>query len=131
MAAINCIAYFVLSGRFAPEELTRFIGVSPTGVRRQGDFIKGGVTQYDHDEWIVAGNWMKTVHVQDAIYDVFSVMSRHAEAARNAARLFSLDSQLRVILDPPESGGYPRLDFSLEILRRLLELGATLHVSLR
>lgn len=126
-----CMAQLVLAGQFNPEEATRGIGLKPTGVRQRGDFIKGSFAQREVDEWIISTGERRVGLCEDALYDLFSLVSPHAKALHLTAQLLGCDITLRLFVMPEPGQEEAVLELSPDMLNRIEKLGATLQIHLQ
>ncbi|MCA1945118.1 MAG: DUF4279 domain-containing protein [Desulfovibrio sp.] len=126
-----CTAQLVVTGRFDLQEFTKRSGMSPTGVRRRGDFVKGTFSQHEQDQWIVSTAARRSGRCEDVLFDLFSLVSPHAQSLHFLIQLHGLQCTMRLGVMLEDGGPLPVLELSPEILRRVEALGATLAIHMQ
>lgn len=114
--------HFVLYGNFVPEDITAFIGVSPSLTFRKGTPVspRASIT-HKEDVWRISSPEVETLDVSSMIVDLLNRVAEYSDVIVNACKYYSLTSQLEVVIYI-EDDGMPAIRIKNRELRVLSSL---------
>ncbi|TAA48297.1 DUF4279 domain-containing protein [Corallincola spongiicola] len=123
--------YFALDGDdFDPDEITRFLGIEPTSVKRKGSKIPGRVPRMS--------SWqLSTQNIVDDYIDVFEMATEIVDKLRTKKELilqakerFNVSARLEVVLwfSMKEDNSTPAIGFEIETVEFLGSIGAFVDI---
>ena len=123
--------YFALDGDdFDPDDITAFLGIEPTSVRRKGSRIPGEIPRMNAWE-------LSTEHIVDEYIDVFEMATEIVERLKpkkdliiQAKERFNVRPRFEVVLwfSMHEEHATPAIGFDVETVAFLGEIGAFIDI---
>lgn len=123
--------YFALDGDdFDPDEITEFLGLEPTNIRRKGSRIRGKLPKYNSWE-------LSTEEVIDEHIDVFEmstqiidVLNPKIDLIIEAINRYKLEPRFQVVLifSTNEEHSTPAIGFEVETTKFLGAIGAFVDI---
>jgi hypothetical protein len=112
-------AYFHVSGSFAPDDVTRRIGVTPTETAREGDAIGTSAKSRPCSLWALHSRLGESAPLEEHVKDVLNQLDANKAAFVKLSR--ESDGTMQLV-------GYfrdvnPGVHFDLEIVERIAEYG--------
>ena len=127
----ECRVYFALYGdSFDPEEMTRFLGLSPTSIERRGEKVSRYALKFS--SWNLSTDNVSRQHID--VYEMASEIVSQLEPKRalilEAVRKFSVFSKLQVVLSVSveDEISMPSIGFDADTIRFLGEIGAFIDI---
>ena len=67
-------AYFHIRGAFDPDEITRFLGIAPTQIGREGELLPKGSERRKCSLWALHSRLARTDPIENHVKDVLNQM---------------------------------------------------------
>lgn len=114
---------------FAPESVTREVGISPTKTWRVGDLLEKTAATRKDDGWVFALPYRHTYDMEGLLEELLNAIDPYKNRIIEVANRFALHREVSfgVYIIGQET---PACWFAADTLRRLAELGAGLDIDL-
>lgn len=113
---------------FAPEDVTRLVGLTPTKTWRLGDAIQQTQLRRKCDGWVIGLPSREAYDMDNVLRELLDILAPHEDRIAEAARQFALAVEISVGVYI--SGETPASLFSADTIRRLSSLQASLDIDL-
>ena len=123
-----CVALRLRGKRFAPEDVTRVVGLSPSKTWRAGEPIPATTAKRKDDRWEFGLSYRETFDMEEMLKELLDTIEPYRERITAAAKEFGLVREISFGVYIREQT--PACWFSADTMRRLADLGADLDIDL-
>ena len=131
MATNEGRVYFALDGdNFNPNELSNFLGITPTSIKLKGDTVPGKLPK--HNSWIVSSDNIinEYIDVFDMASEICKILEPKIDLIIKAKEKFDLTARLEVVLtiSMDKEASTPAIGFESDTVEFLGKIGASIDI---